>query len=284
MAKPFIAAYKAGSQAVDSFITSDQIIYWYRPALKSASCDSTDNFGSRPDGADTVADSIFVVALLTEAGTVQVSSGSNSQTFNGQAGANAWEVDIGAGTQSFSLSRGDKTVLSGTSLKDVSADCICGIYNFNAYVGTLPPGQPDSLQSPDGFQGFTSGLAVGTCQPTPSLGTAPAVSAPGVSSAAISHASSHVTSGATVPSSSPPSSIATPVPQVTKANTATNTIPASTPVTNPSSTMSPVAATAAAGGSNVVTALSQLSPTNCMQAGQVWAGPAGADPPAKCDG
>ena len=101
MAKPYIAAYKAGSNSVGDYIKSDQIIYWYRPTLKSASCDSTDNtmkpadnstgnfFEGVPNGADAVSDSIFVVALLTEAATVQVSSGSNSKTFTGQAGANA---------------------------------------------------------------------------------------------------------------------------------------------------------------------------------------------------
>lgn len=187
MARPFIAAYKAGSKSVGDYITSDQIIYWYRPTLKSANCDSTDNtmkpaadstgnfFQGLPNGAEAVSDSIFVVALLTAPGTVTVSSGSTSQTFEAQAGANAWAVNMGSGKQSFSLTRGGNTILSGTSLKDISADCICGIYNFNAYVGTLPAGQPDTLQSPAGFQAFTSGLSPGICQPTPLLGTAPIV-------------------------------------------------------------------------------------------------------------
>ncbi|KAL8733773.1 MAG: hypothetical protein Q9181_003467 [Wetmoreana brouardii] len=191
MAKPFIAAYKAGSKSVKEFIKRDQIIYWYRPTLKSASCDSTDNtmkpvdnpsenfFPGRPNGADSVSDSVFIVALLTEAGTVTVSSGGKSKTFDGQAGANAWAVPMGIGKQTFSLARGGSTVLSGVSLKDISGDCICGIYNFNAYVGILPAGQPDALQSPDGFGSFTSGLAPGICQPTASLGTvAPAGAAP----------------------------------------------------------------------------------------------------------
>lgn len=157
MVKPFIAAYKAGAKSVGGYIKSDEIIYWYRPTPKTASCDSTDNTKSRPDGTNTVSDSVFVVALLTEAGTVTVSSGSNSKTFAGQAGANAWAVDMGTGKQTFSLKRDGSNVLSGTSLKDISVDCVCGIYNFNAYVGTLPAGQPDALRSPDGFGGFTSG-------------------------------------------------------------------------------------------------------------------------------
>lgn len=34
MAKPFIAAYKARATSVNSYITQDQIIYWYRPNLR----------------------------------------------------------------------------------------------------------------------------------------------------------------------------------------------------------------------------------------------------------
>ncbi|KAK3336989.1 glycosyl hydrolase family 71-domain-containing protein [Cercophora scortea] len=34
MAKPFLAAYKAGADKVDDFIEDDQTIYWYRPTLK----------------------------------------------------------------------------------------------------------------------------------------------------------------------------------------------------------------------------------------------------------
>ncbi len=296
MAKPFIAAYKAGSKSVGDHITSDQIIYWYRPTLKSANCDSTDNtmkpaddstgnfFQGLPNGADSVSDSVFVVALLTAAGTVTVSSGSNTQTFVGKAGANAWAVNMGTGKQSFSLTRGGATVLSGTSLKDISADCICGIYNFNAYVGTLPAGQPDTLQSPAGFQAFASGLSPGICQPVPSLGTAPIVNpAPtgtGIESGTTtsSQSSSTVTSAPQVSSSTTSSVIASPIPPVATATTSSVATYPAAPVTTPTTTSQ------IPGGVSTVTALSQLFPTNCMQAGQVWAGPAGSDPPAKCGG
>jgi len=297
MAKPFIAAYKAGSKSVGDYITSDQIIYWYRPTLKSANCDLTDNtmkpaddstgnfFQGLPNGADAVSDSIFVVALLTAAGTVQVSSGSNSQTFEAQAGANAWAVSMGIGKQSFSLIRGGNTILSGTSLKDVSADCICGIYNFNAYVGTLPPGQSDTLQSPAGFQAFASGLSPGICQPTPSLGTVPIVNTAPTGTGTESYTTissqslSTVTSAPQVSSSTTSSVIAPPVPPITTATTSSVATYPAAPITTTPTTTSQIS-----GGVSTVTSLSQLFPTNCMQAGQVWAGPAGSDPPAKCGG
>lgn len=289
MARPFITAYKAGSKSVGDYINRDQIIYWYRPSLKSANCDSTDNtmkpaddstgnfFQGLPNGVDTLSDAIFVVALLTEAGTVQVSSGSNTKTLNGQKGANAWAVDMGVGKQTFSLTRGGNTFLSGTSLKDISGDCVCGIYNFNAYVGTLPASEPDALQSPDAFQGFTSGLAPGICQPTPSLGTAPPARlipteiATGTTSSISGPNSSNTHSSSNNAASS--------IPAIATSITSSSAQPSVLTTTVPTAT-----APGTGGGSSTITALSQLFPMNCMQAGQVWAGPAGSDPPAKCDG
>ena len=66
MAKPFIAAYKAGDKSVNSHITSDEIIYWYRQTSKNLDCDSTDTtmgsadnstgnyFNGKPNGCATV--------------------------------------------------------------------------------------------------------------------------------------------------------------------------------------------------------------------------------------
>ncbi len=98
MAKPYISAFKAGSKTVDSYIKSDQLIYWYRPTLKSASCDSTDTcakpwpsstpnpnyFVGKPNGYETMEDSVFVIALLQSPGTVTVVSGSISQNLQRQ--------------------------------------------------------------------------------------------------------------------------------------------------------------------------------------------------------
>ena len=214
---------------------------------------------------------------------MDVSSGSNHKSFAAQAGANAFAVDMGTGQQSFSLTRGGKTILSGTSLKDISANCICGIYNFNAYVGTLPAAPPDSLQSPDGFANFASGLAPGLCAPTPSLGTAPLAQTgtpPLISSSPLNPQSipSSTTAPLVTASASVPS-IATPIPPTATASTSSSThLPTSTALA-PSTTT-----TTQPDGSATVTALSQLSPTNCLQAAQIWAGPVGSDPPARCDG
>ena len=182
MAVPYIAAFHNGDQKPDAYITEDKLFYWYRPTPKGVNCDSTDTcdqpwpssspnpnyFEGKPDGADTVSDQVFVVAHLTEPGQVVINSGSNAEKHNAPAGASAYAVEMGIGKQSFALQRNGQNVLSGTSLKDVVEECVCGLYNFNAYVGVLPPGPPDALQ-PAGLAKFTSGLKV-QCAPTPSLG------------------------------------------------------------------------------------------------------------------
>ncbi|KAL1884650.1 Protein memo1 [Paecilomyces lecythidis] len=181
MAKPFISAYKAGNTSVNQYITDDQLIYWYRPTPKSINCSSTDNteqgnpnnssgnfFRGLPNGYETLEDAVFVVSLLTEPATIKVQSGNNTQTFSAEAGASAFSVPMGVGKQVFSVTRNGQSVLSGTSLKDIVDTCICGIYNFNAYVGTLPaPSTIDQLQ-PAGLSLLTQGLQV-PC-PTNTLG------------------------------------------------------------------------------------------------------------------
>lgn len=135
MAKPYIAAFKAGATSVDDYITEDQLIYWYRPTTSDVECDDTDNtmapatndsgnyFHGKPNGYQDMQDAVFLVALLTADGTVTINSGDSSQTFDGVAGANAFQVPMGVGQQSFSLTRGSETVLSGTSLKDIQDQC-----------------------------------------------------------------------------------------------------------------------------------------------------------------
>lgn len=186
MARPFIAAYHDGATSPDSYVTSDELVYWYRRTLRTIDCDDTDTcmteatntsgnyFLGKPNGWEDLEDAVFVVAMLTESGTVTITSGTNAaESFTVNAGISALQVPLAVGSQTFSLVRDGTTVLSGTSLMEVSDVCPCGIYNFNAYVGSLPDGFSDPLGA-DGLSSLTVGLHVTTCVATPSLGVASA--------------------------------------------------------------------------------------------------------------
>lgn len=181
MSKPFIAAYKAGETSALKYITEDKLVYWYRPTKRDVNCDATDTtmqgspsnfsgnfFRGRPDGWESMADEVFVVSLLKSPARVLVQSGDQSRAFQAPAGISAYSVPMGVGQQKFAVMREGRTILSGTSLKDIVDTCVCGIYNFNAYVGTLPaPASIDRLQ-PAGLAMFSQGLRV-PC-PTNTLG------------------------------------------------------------------------------------------------------------------
>jgi hypothetical protein len=175
MAKPYIAAFKAESRLPIRFIEEEKLVYWYRPTLKSVDCDATDTtmqgspnnasgnfFRGRPDGFDTMKDEVFIVTMLKLPATVQVKSGDKTETFIAPPGIWSHSVPMGVGPQSFKVSRAFRTVqaLSGTSLRDVVDTCACPIYNFNAYVGTLPAESYIDRLQPDGLTMLAQGLRV----------------------------------------------------------------------------------------------------------------------------
>lgn len=163
MAKPYIAAFKTG--ATTPQITEEKLVYWYRPTPKDVEC-SGDSLG-RPNGWELMTDEVFIVALLKEAGTVIATSGVNTETFEASAGASLHKLTMGVGAQKFTLRRGDVEVMSDTSLRDIVDTCACGIYNFNAYVGTVPTATSDVLVDNGAI---TSSVPSGCeCLPKPSL-------------------------------------------------------------------------------------------------------------------
>ncbi|KAL3474726.1 glycosyl hydrolase family 71-domain-containing protein [Aspergillus californicus] len=181
MSRPFIAAYKAGETSPTPYITDEKLIYWYRPTPRDITCDETDTtmggspdnstgnfFRGRPDGWESMQDQVFVVALLTSPATIQVTSGDKEGSFEAPAGASAYAVEMGVGKQSFKAVRDGETVLEDTSLKDIVDECICGIYNFNAYVGVVPPAETIDQLDAVGLAALTQGL-MAPC-PTNTLG------------------------------------------------------------------------------------------------------------------
>jgi hypothetical protein len=136
MAKPFISAFKTGATA--PVVETEGAVYWYRPHLKSAECDSTDNYGSKPTGWELVDDTVFVAVITKNGGTLTVTSGGNAPvTEKVEAGVQMVKVPMGAGAQTFQLKTTDGASLSGKGVHDISADCIDGQYNYNINVGSL---------------------------------------------------------------------------------------------------------------------------------------------------
>ncbi|CAG7971224.1 unnamed protein product [Penicillium salamii] len=173
MAKPFIAAYKAGSKLPINFLDEEKLVYWYRPTPKDVDCDVTDttmqshsHSGSgniargRPDGADYMTDEVFIVTMLKMPAVIHVQSGCKTETYEAKAGVWSHSVPMGVGTQSFKVVRDGETIdsLCGTSLREITETCPCGIYNFNAYVGILPADASVDRLQPAGFSRLSQGL------------------------------------------------------------------------------------------------------------------------------
>jgi glucan endo-1,3-alpha-glucosidase len=130
--KPYISAYKAGQTTPN--VEEEQLIYWFRPHPKDATCTS-DGLGA-PRGKEFLADSVFVTTMLTEPAELTVASGNQpSITISVEAGIHAHNFTMGIGQQSFSISRGGTQVLGGTS--DIEISNSCTVFNYNAYVGSF---------------------------------------------------------------------------------------------------------------------------------------------------
>ncbi|ODN95835.1 hypothetical protein L198_04453 [Cryptococcus wingfieldii CBS 7118] len=136
MMGPFITAFKAGSEDVS--VTENRLVYWYRPSLKDAECDSTDSVGSKPSGAEMAADSIFVAAMTVGAATITVTSGSStSSQIVDKAGVHTLSFPMEAGAVSFEMKMDDGGRASGKGAIEVTSGCYNDVYNFNVLSGTI---------------------------------------------------------------------------------------------------------------------------------------------------
>ncbi|CDM38486.1 Glycoside hydrolase, family 71 [Penicillium roqueforti FM164] len=87
-----------------------------------------------------MADEVFIVTILKSPATVYVQSSCEAKTYNAKAGIWSHSVPIGIGRQSFKVVCEGKTVnsLYRISRRDITNTYPYSIYNFNAYIGTLP--------------------------------------------------------------------------------------------------------------------------------------------------
>ncbi|KAF9730978.1 hypothetical protein PMIN02_008903 [Paraphaeosphaeria minitans] len=277
MAQPYIAAFKAGSKEIS--VTEDKLVYWYRPTPKAA-CGAF-------DGIDTLQDAVFVVALLQSAGSVTVTSGGNTQTFDAPAGASAYQVAMGTGAQTFALSRNGASVLSATGGLEITENC--SPINLNAFVGvakgnaaSVPAPAAAASPSADVPQVILSAAALASV--TIAVPVLSAVALPVVTpTEPASSFAPAVTSVAPLPPSSASASSISPVTPGAKPPVSVSEAAGTFTLTaTPTSVQAP-----GAGGYKVkctatVTASEQIRPTNCLGAGQAWAGV--GDVPDRCDG
>lgn len=138
---PFITAYKAGATAVSSVVPPEDLsavgAMWYRPILKTATCES-DSLG-KPSGWENALDAVNFAVLLPEGTTgvtINVISGRKLiGSFAGTAGLNYGTVEgMVAGPQSIQVvGETGAVVAQAASPSDVlaEADDVC---NFNYVV------------------------------------------------------------------------------------------------------------------------------------------------------
>ena len=129
LTKYYIQWYKTG---VKPTATNDAIYFFYRtqPMNMVATNDTRGPVASRTGG---VQDVIYVTAILPSAATLQVTSGSTQQTFQLPAGNSSIRVPFSVGSQTFTLSRNGKQLLTKQGEPVVSS---APEYNFNYYTGS----------------------------------------------------------------------------------------------------------------------------------------------------
>ena len=87
---------------------TDELVAYYRPNPKGLTCSDS---VPAPTGFTYPDDSVFVIAMLTGAGTVVITSGSNAPvSINVPAGVTTVSAPMGVGVQSFELQRSGASV------------------------------------------------------------------------------------------------------------------------------------------------------------------------------
>lgn len=123
----YIRWYKTGSEPA---VTEDALYLFYYTQSKNA---ASSGDSCKVLHSEQLSDKVYVTAVLTDAATVVLNSGSaNSQTFTAPAGINTYSIDFNEGQQSATLSRGGSVVKSVNGGIQISNSRISR-YNFNVY-------------------------------------------------------------------------------------------------------------------------------------------------------
>ncbi|WVW85518.1 hypothetical protein I302_107556 [Kwoniella bestiolae CBS 10118] len=128
--KYYAPAFKTGSYPS----ANDQLVLWTRPHPKAATATSPSM--SRPTGWDNTDDLLYVWVVLKSAATVTVTSGSNTASWNLNAGVNKVSVKSAAGTISAKIVRSGFTVKSYDSTGSFTYTTSPSDYNYNYFVAS----------------------------------------------------------------------------------------------------------------------------------------------------
>lgn len=116
-------------------LQEDQVIYWYRVYPKSIACSQ----GALPRNSDFPADAVFAFSLLKSAGTIRLTVGDSTASFDAPAGVALGSVPfstVDAQSPVVEIVRNGTTVKNGTGAKAISTSS-CDYYNFNPLVGIV---------------------------------------------------------------------------------------------------------------------------------------------------
>ncbi|WWD19155.1 hypothetical protein CI109_103613 [Kwoniella shandongensis] len=124
----YAQAFKSGSYPS----ANDQMVFWTRPHPKAAN--PTNPTVSRPTRADATDDLLYVWLVLKAPATVTITSGTNTASWNLNAGVNKVSVKSGAGAIGGKIVRSGATVKSYDSTGSFSYTLTPKDYNYNYFV------------------------------------------------------------------------------------------------------------------------------------------------------
>jgi hypothetical protein len=128
----YVAWYHRGAPPP---IERDALFYAYRLHPKSVQgrVGPREEALGRPDRANALVDSVFVMCLLKSPAKLTIHSGDASQTFDVAAGEHRLEMPFALGKQRFVVERNGQTVLDKTGEHEITSDSWS---NFNVFAGS----------------------------------------------------------------------------------------------------------------------------------------------------
>jgi glucan endo-1,3-alpha-glucosidase len=116
-------------------VKRDQVFYAYRlhPKNVPGRIKPAETALGRPNRADSLSDSVFVMCLLKSPAKLTIHSGNLSKTFDLAAGMHHVDMPFALGKQRFVVRRDAKTVLEKTGEHEVTLDSWS---NFNVFAGS----------------------------------------------------------------------------------------------------------------------------------------------------